>query len=187
MTSYPVSVPPRGAETRALLARSRSLCRLPRRICGASDLDSPFVAELIARTPMCEDCLAHRIGIPIAVVKESLARLRRAVTLTDETSRCESCLRTVTVYRISDGTGNGRMPAALARARPLLAIQSEAIWRFLESRRGEMFCTQCISGALRATKRIDRALLSAEARGARRRYGPCAACGRERLLCGLTR
>jgi hypothetical protein len=64
---------------------------------------------------------------------------------------------------------------------------NEAIWRFLESRRGEMFCTQCIANALLATKRIDRAVLGAEGRGAKRRHGPCAGCGKERLLCGLVR
>jgi hypothetical protein len=51
-------------------------------------------------------------------------------------------------------------------------MHADAIWRFLESRRGEMFCTRCIIVALALVNRIDRDLLKAEGRGARRSYGP---------------
>jgi hypothetical protein len=61
----------------------------------------------------------------------------------------------------------------------------EALWRFLESHRGQMFCAQCLATAVAATQRLDRALLGAEGRGARRRHGRCSACGKDRLLCGL--
>jgi hypothetical protein len=62
---------------------------------------------------------------------------------------------------------------------------AEALWRFLERRRGEMFCAQCLTAAVATTGRLDRALLGAEGRGARRRHGRCSACGKDRLLCGL--
>jgi hypothetical protein len=70
---------------------------------------------------------------------------------------------------------------------PVAITRNEAIWRFLEAHRGDMFCTQCIAAALFATKRIDRAILGAEGRGALRRYGTCVKCGKDRLLCGLAR
>jgi hypothetical protein len=62
---------------------------------------------------------------------------------------------------------------------------NEAIWEFLDSHWGEMFCTQCLARALGATGRIDRAVIGAEGRGALRRYGTCSVCGRDRLVCGL--
>jgi len=68
---------------------------------------------------------------------------------------------------------------------PAVLTRNEAIWRFLDAHRGAMFCTQCIAIALCASKRIDRAILGAEGRGALRRYGTCVQCGKERLLCGL--
>ena len=62
---------------------------------------------------------------------------------------------------------------------------AEAVWRFLDGQRGQMFCSQCIGKAALADKRIDSALMSAEGRGAIRRYGTCVTCGKDRLLCGL--
>jgi hypothetical protein len=62
---------------------------------------------------------------------------------------------------------------------------NELVWRFLRSQRGQMFCAQCIGKAVLALKRIDSALMRAEARGAIRLYGRCVTCGRDRLLCGL--
>jgi hypothetical protein len=38
-------------------------------------------------------------------------------------------------------------------------MHADAIWRFLESRRGEMFCSRCIAVALALVNRIDLDLL----------------------------
>jgi hypothetical protein len=92
-----------------------------------------------------------------------------------------------TTYRIPDKASQTDGGPARPQPRQAPALtQNAALWQFLESRRGKMFCTQCIATALFATKRIDRAVLGAEGRGARRQYGTCASCGKERLLCGLT-
>ena len=64
-------------------------------------------------------------------------------------------------------------------------IHNEAVWQFLNGQRGQMFCAQCIGNAVLAGKRIDYAIMRAEGRGAIRRHGPCATCGKDRLLCGL--
>jgi hypothetical protein len=61
------------------------------------------------------------------------------------------------------------------------------LWHFLERPRGEMFCAACLHMAIKATGRLDLALIAAEGRGARRVYGDCPMCGRPRLLCGLAR
>jgi hypothetical protein len=62
----------------------------------------------------------------------------------------------------------------------------EILWPFLESHRGQLFCTSCLAKALGVTGRLDRAVLGAEGRGAQRQYGSCSACGKTRLLCGLS-
>jgi hypothetical protein len=63
--------------------------------------------------------------------------------------------------------------------------QQEAVWCFLNGHRGQMFCADCLGAQLGVTSRPDRVLFGAEGRGARRRHGPCAMCGKGRLLCGF--
>ena len=169
------------ADTVELMRRSRRLCLTFPRMSGGSDLDAASIVEIIGRTPMCLDCLSKKTGIPADRATEALEGIRSYLHVKTEERGCEGCLQVTTVYGLADG-------AAATPAAPSAPIrQTEAIWAFLESRRGQMLCTQCIVAALRTMKRIDRAILAAEGRGARRQYGNCAACGRERLLCGLMR
>jgi hypothetical protein len=174
------------ATSRALMARSAELCTFFRRISGSSDLEAPLLAEIIAMSPMCLDCLATKTDIPSDRVGEAMARIRGFMAVIVETGRCEACRQITTIHRLGERTAPG---GAVADRRqtpaPPPMTHNQAIWRFLESRRGEMFCTRCIANALLATRRIDRAILGAEGRGARRVHGPCAGCGRGRLLCGL--
>ena len=170
------------AESRRLIAQAARLCRMARPIRGGSDLDLPFIVEIIVRTPMCLDCVSKKTGIPEARARESLLRIGSFMVVDIASGHCEGCLEVKTTYRVSDHAAHGN-----GDARPALVTQSEALWVFLTSHRGKMYCTQCIATALFATKRIDRAVLGAEGRGARRQYGTCAACGKERLLCGLIR
>jgi hypothetical protein len=169
-------------ESRRLIAQSAKLCGRARRICGGSDLDSPFVVELIAKAPMCLPCVARKTGISESRVADAVERTREFMVVEVARTRCEGCLQPTTTYRISD---NGGGATTAAPPRPTLTSLSDALWGFLESHRGKMYCTQCIANSLFATKRIDRAILGAEGRGARRHYGPCASCSKERLLCGL--
>ena len=170
-------------ESRALIAQSARLCGTAPRVCGGSDLDSPFVVELIAKAPMCLPCVARKTGVAEARVAEALERIRDFMVVRVATARCGGCLQPATTYQIAEQRANG--PAA-PPAHPSLTTLSEALWSFLEGHRGRMYCTQCIANSLFATKRIDRAILGAEGRGARRHYGTCASCSKERLLCGLT-
>jgi len=174
------------AHSAALIARSAELCTVFRRISGGSgDLDSPRIVEVIATSSACLACVATKTGLPITRAEEAVERVRAFMAVIVETGRCEACLQITTVYRLGDR--GARAPAAPRRptTSPSAMTHNEAIWRFLESRRGEMFCTQCIADALLASKRIDRAILGAEGRGAKRQHGRCASCGKERLLCGL--
>jgi hypothetical protein len=157
-----------------------------RPICGGSDPDSPLIVELIAKTSMCLPCAASKMGISETRAAEAIERTRSFMVVTVETARCAGCLCVTTTYRVADERAPANA-AAPPTALPTAPTLNEALWRFLTDRRGKMFCTQCIANALFATKRIDRAMLGAEGRGARRRYGTCASCGKERLLCGLTR
>jgi hypothetical protein len=175
------------ARASALVAQSAALCTILRRISGSSDLDSPFIVEIISTSAVCLDCLARKTGIPLDRTSDAMERVRAIMAVLVAGGRCEACLRVTTVYRLAPPAAVPAANDGHARTVPAPLTQNEAIWRYLESRRGDMFCTQCIAGALSATRRIDRAVLAAEGRGALRRYGLCVACGKERLLCGLTR
>jgi hypothetical protein len=166
------------AETASLIQRSRDLCLAHPRMAGGSDLDSPSIVEIISRTPMCIDCLSSKMGITPERAAEAVDHARAYLQVTAGDGRCERCLQITTVYAL---TANGAV-TSLPSVR-----QHDVVWGFLQSHRGQMHCTQCIAKALTSTQRIDRAILAAEGRGARRLYGLCVVCGRERLLCGLTR
>ena len=174
------------AHSKALLAQSARLCGMARPILGGSDLDSPFIVELIARIPMCLPCVAKKIGIAEIRAAEAMERIGTYMVVQNSTGTCEGCLGMTTTYRIPDNkTPQANGGPAHLQPRPAVLSQNGALWKFLEDHRGKMFCTQCIATALFATKRIDRAVLGAEGRGARRQYGTCASCSKERLLCGL--
>ena len=163
-----------------------------RPICGGSDPDSPLIVELIANASMCLPCVAGKMGISEIRAAEAIERTRSFMVVTIDTARCAGCLCVTTTYRVAGeiAAANASAPATALPATPATLpatpTLNEALWRFLTDRRGKMFCTQCLANALFATKRIDRAMLGAEGRGARRQYGTCASCGKERLLCGLT-
>lgn len=172
-----------GAESRRLIVQSAKLCGMARRIRGGSDLDSPFIVEIIAKASMCLPCVAGKTGIAPVRIAEAIERIRAFMVVQEAAARCAGCLQVTTTYQIPDhDNGSGAPPA-----RPVQTRLNDALWRFLEDHRAQMFCTQCIANALFATRRIDRAVLGAEGRGARRRYGTCVSCGKERLLCGLAR
>jgi hypothetical protein len=169
--------------SRVLVATAARLTGTVPRIRGGSDLDSPFVVELISKASLCQPCLAGKTGISQLRIAEAIDRIGAFMVVHAESARCAGCLNVTTTYRVSDRATNGP-------AEPVpqtLTTLNGALWRFLEDHRGQMFCTQCIAKALFATRRIDRAVLGAEGRGARRHYGTCAACGKERLLCGLAK
>lgn len=170
------------ARSRTLVAQSVRLCRAGRRIRGGSESDSPFIIEIISKASMCLPCVASKTGISPTRIAEVIERIRSFIVVENGTGRCAGCLQVTSTYRVPDHTA----PDALER-RPIPSTLNAALWRFLEDHRDQMFCTQCIANALFATKRIDRAVLGAEGRGARRQYGACASCGKERLLCGLVR
>jgi hypothetical protein len=126
--------------------------------------------------------VARKIGVPDARAAEAIERIGTFMVVQTKNGPCEGCMQMATTYRIPDKASQAARP----QPRPGARNQNDALWHFLESHRGQMFCTQCIATALLATKRIDRAVLGAEGRGARRQYGTCASCGKERLLCGLS-
>jgi hypothetical protein len=179
------------AESRRLIAQAARLCRMAVPIRGGSDLESPFIVDIILQTPLCLDCVSKKTGIPDDRARESMLRIGSFMLVDIASGQCGGCLEVKTTYRISDqaprSNGNGDGAGPPSPARPATATQSQALWEFLTSHRGQMFCTQCIATALFATKRVDRAVLGAEGRGARRQYGTCSSCRKERLLCGLTR
>jgi hypothetical protein len=132
-----------------------------------------FVTALILDRPTCPKCIATQSGLSAADLDEILAKIRTALELHSATGRCRTCGATATVLSVDRPS---RRPSPHDRA----------LWDFLEQHRGEMFCTHCLAAAIRATGRIDRSVMVAEGRGARRQHGQCGMCGKTRLLCGIT-
>jgi hypothetical protein len=140
---------------------------------------APIVA-LIVQSPLCLECLEDKTGIPVADGEDVIQRIRSAVDVTVTTGLCNGCLRTTTTYFV------GAPPRPrLARSMPVGLTLRRALWEYLTEHRGEMYCTACLAASLGATSRLDRAVFAAEGRGARRLYGRCPSCDKERLLCGL--
>jgi hypothetical protein len=141
-----------------------------------------LVTALILDRPMCLSCTALKGGMSPQEAEEALRRIATVVGLHRALARCRDCGIATSVTSIERPAEPAGLTGPPGR-RP--TTHSAALWQFLESHRSELFCTRCLSIALGATGRFDRAIVTAEGRGAIRRYGKCSRCGMERLLCGL--
>jgi hypothetical protein len=180
------------ARSHKLCWRTRDLLLAPypwiRPIAGGLDPDGSAVLEVLAAGgTVCLDCVVRKTGVPALSVANVLQRFNDIVVIAVTTARCDGCLRLTETYAVDDRTDT---PPALrpvggngAKARP--PDLADTLWQFLAEHRGEMFCTACLSNSLNVTRRIDRAAMVVEGRGARRQYGACSECGKDRLLCGL--
>ena len=144
------------------------------------------VAESVTRlldVSLCLPCLVQRTGLPGAEVSGMLHTLAHTIQLVQR-GRCAACLQETPIFCLSKpSTVNGAAASVPAPTR--LSTDLAALWRFLSDHRGQKFCTACLAEGIGASGRIDRVLIAAEGRGARRVYGDCAICGRSRLLSGL--
>lgn len=151
---------------------------------------------LLSTLPVCTGCLADRSGFDATAVEAAIGTTAATVQLLVGPHVCVRCLQARTTVRLpgaEPAAVTGPPPATRAaeprnpapRRIPRQALDAETLWGFLEVRRGEMFCTACVASAIGATQRVDRVVIAAEGRGALRRHGRCAACGKDRLLCGL--
>jgi hypothetical protein len=174
------------AVSRDLIARGRDR-RLSSTYSGlrpiAGGSDAGLVALAITGAALCLPCVAKKTGVPAADAEAMLLRIASTLELTAGPGRCDSCLEQASTFRLdraAEGV-DGHVPAAAHPGENIAVV----VWRYLEAHRGQMFCTQCVARALGMVRRIDRAIIAAEGRGARRRYGACQACLKERLVCGL--
>src|SRR5207244_3407731 len=121
--------------SRALIAQSARLCGMARPILGGSDLDSPFIVELIARVPMCLPCVAKKTGIAETRAAEAMERIGTFMVVQNTTASCGGCLQTTRTYQIPDktpqGNGGNGGPAS-PPPRPAVLSQNGALWQFLE-------------------------------------------------------
>ena len=139
--------------------------------------DAELLGGVLSGAPLCPSCITKIAGVPSQQVEAILATVATALKLEVRPAHCSSCLEEKAVTYALTTTAEP----------PTRPVDSpEALWRFLEQRRGSMFCTPCLSTALESHGRLDRAVMAAEGRGARRVYGVCAMCGRSRLVCGMT-
>ena len=184
-------------QSAALIARSAELCTVFRRsIAGGADSnpDMRLVIEALATSAVCLECLVSRTGVPVPRVSDALQQMGTIVAVTVTTEDCAECLRLTQTYQISRNgrlastenvVEDSRLDAVLTRPRP--TDTTEALWHFLKSHRGQLFCWSCLAVALGVAGRLDRVLLTADAPGVRRQHGPCSRCGTARSLCGLMR
>jgi hypothetical protein len=153
-----------------------------RRISGASD--AALVAGVLGDAPLCLPCIIRKTGVPSPAAESLLAVIGEAVQIIRAAAACVACLDVTATVRIGPGPVDGRSSSVAEPGTVPLRLQ-DVLWRFLESHRGDMFCTACLQAALGATTRLDRAMMSAEGRGARRAHTLCSSCGKDRLTCGL--
>jgi len=154
-----------------------------RRIAGGSD--GELVSAIVTEAPLCIACLAGRTGVPRQQVDTVLSRIGRTIKLSVRPGRCAGCLEDKMVFALHRARRPADAPPDPApQPAPAPGAYRAALWSFLVDHRGAMFCSRCLATAIGATSRIDRALMDAEGRGGRRRYGRCSVCGRERLVCG---
>jgi hypothetical protein len=146
--------------------------------------DAGLVALAITDASLCLACVARKTGVPEPEVDAILLRVAGTLKLAAVGGRCDACLELKTVFRLNRTAGDPTVTPPAEPAPPLNL--GRAVWRFLEKHRGRMFCAQCLGRALGVPRRLDRAVIAAEGRGARRHYGPCAICGKDRLVCGLS-
>ena len=143
--------------------------------------DAAFLTAILASATLCGDCIARKAGLPPSRIPALLTVIGRTLRVTVAAGRCDACLEQKTITSLDTPVD----PTAPPPAPPRTA--SHELWRFLEAHPGEMFCTQCLTRELGGTARFDRAVIAAEGRGATRRQGACASCGKRRLVCGLPR
>ncbi len=79
--------------------------RWPPVLHGASDLDTPMVAALLAHASICIDCIAKKTCVPRDEAKTLLRRIHNIFVVTSETARCEACLTMTTVFRLGGPAG----------------------------------------------------------------------------------
>jgi len=173
--------------SRALIERGRqrrlsSTYGRLRPIGGGSDAGD--VALAITDASLCLPCIAKKTGVPEHETEALLMSIATTLKLVAIPGHCDGCLDRGTTFHLNRTTGNG-MPGATAAAPVPGMSPGAAVWRYLEEHRGQMFCTQCLGRALGMTRRLDRAVITAEGRGARRRYSACQICRKDRLVCGL--
>lgn len=156
--------------------------RLPRlgRIAGGSDgaSDSALIMNAISAAALCLACLAQKSGLSPARAEAGL-KLISETFLIRHHHRCAGCFEGSPSFTFIGRLGVRSVPGGPKRNQIILA--------FLERRRGERFCAECISGTLFARKSVDNSLRQLEGLGARRRHGICSMCGRPRLVSGLDR
>lgn len=158
-----------------------------------SRVHSHLIAMLLTPLPLCTSCLADRTGRRAEDVEAVISTIAATILLLIGPDICAACQTTRTTVRLAGAgpettprPGPNVSPSTVHRA-PVRPALDAMIWRTLEARPGELLCTACLAKAIGATQRIDHALMAAEGRGAVRRFGPCAGCAKQRLLCGVER
>ena len=67
---------------------------------GLPDTDVLLIAGMIAKRPVCVDCLAGATNQAVTQVDEAFARLRGTLEVISEVALCDHCLKQTVVHRL---------------------------------------------------------------------------------------
>jgi hypothetical protein len=144
---------------------------------GASDPDdTALIVNAITDAALCLGCITKRLGVPATEAQRVLGVIRRTVRLTQR-GQCSACLEHTAAFTLDGQDGD--------HSRGVPPPRNGIILQFLEQRRGQAFCSQCIAATLFVGKPVDYALRQLEGLGPRREHGVCSTCGKPRLVIGL--
>jgi len=151
-------------------------------ICGgAPDDDAAQVLAIITKVTLCQECVAHKSGLPTSRVDAILTTIAGAIALSVRTAPCVSCLETKTTYGF-DGDATHLSTGETPRPNET----RHAILNFLGKHPGIAFCADCIAAKLFGGKKnIDVALRHLEGNGMHRHNGRCSVCEKLRLAASL--
>ncbi len=147
--------------------------------------DAALVSAAITGASLCSTCIAKRTGVPAARVDAILGTITGTIQLVDESSRCEACLAMGRTFRLDGGGPAFESVPSRNGHEKTRSLTRDVIVRFLEERRGDVFCADCITKHLFGGKNIDVAMRHLEGNGLRRHHGRCSACEKSRLVSGL--
>src|SRR5262249_11454080 len=147
--------------------------------------DAGLIAEMIVNAKLCLPCIARKTGVPVAEANATLTKIAASLRLRVGPHRCDSCLHEKTTFSVTRDGGSSVEASDGQPGAAAIQTPEAALWQFLSLHRGQAFCAACLAAALGVTGRIDRAIMGAEGRGARRHHGPCGSCGKDRLTTGL--
>lgn len=145
--------------------------------------DIALVLTVVLGRSLCLECIAKKCGLPVPRASALLGTIAGSLKLNVGAGPCDGCLEPTQRFRLDSPASDAPRPRSDETTRR--RVTQHAILRFLREHAGQAFCADCISTRVLGGKSIDVAMRHLEGNGVDRRHGPCAGCGKRRLLARL--